>query len=423
MACAGDGRMTDVNTWTQLTDDIKPLPGGAVGRFVPLVLALIMYGTDVWMDGAENLPDPGLVYLAIPFLSLAALSLGVLPSVFLWYLSVILIGLAGMPGILVFGLIFPSVIVMAVCCCLLPWKLALAFPVSAVGLAFALFLLTPNAQLVSIVLLSLFCCLAAVAGLSLNMYRRRHERSAVRIRNLEEEQARIRKEERTLLAYELHDIVAHDVTVIAMQARRAEFVDDPDKTAKILEGIGDAAQQTLQDLRSLVLLLKQELTVSTTTPERVDGHDETVEILDSALMSGETTTAVGLVHDLGKVVEALQRAGFQVSLHVEGEVARIPASLRQVLRRTVRELGTNVLKHANANGEVDLHLVVGEGSVMLNATNAVASTKPIMSSQTGLEAMRARCEIFGGFVESGLFAGRWSTSITIPLEGLPVTRR
>lgn len=408
--------MTGVENLTSWTSQIKPVPGGVIGRVIPAALALLMYGTDVWLDASDYFPTAGFLYLMIPYLSLVALSFGVRPSVSCWYLSVILIGLAGMPAILVFALIFPTVIVMAVCCYLLPWKIALLFPISAIGVLNGLYLLIPDVQLPSVFILSMLSCLAAAAGLSLNIYRRRNERSVVQIRDLEHEQALIRGNERTQLAHELHDIVAHDVTVMAMQARRAEFVKDPDKTAKILEGIGEAAQQTLQDLRSLVLLLKQETSaanaLSGDVKTRVDGS----EILDFTEMSGETTTAVGFVHDLDKVVEALQQSGFHVRLQVEGEVARIPASLRQALRRTVRELGTNVLKHAEIKGEVGLGLAIRENSVELESTNEVSAVSPIMSSHTGLEAMRARCEVFGGFVDAGQSNGRWSTTVTIPLE-------
>ncbi|MNI62138.1 hypothetical protein D3C73_1174440 [compost metagenome] len=150
----------------------------------------------------------------------------------------------------------------------------------------------------------------------------------------------------------------------------------------------------------------------------LDREGQAADFLDAPAMSGETTTAVGLVHDLDGVVEALDRAGFQVSLVVEGEVARIPASLRQALRRTVREMGTNVLKHADPSGVVDLRLTVGADRVQLASENTVSTAEPIMSSKTGLEAMSARCEVFGGFMDVGLSEGRWTTAVSIPLEGL-----
>ncbi|UXN32470.1 sensor histidine kinase [Glutamicibacter sp. M10] len=127
---------------------------------------------------------------------------------------------------------------------------------------------------------------------------------------------------------------------------------------------------------------------------------------------------MGLVHDLDAVADALQSSGYEVNLTVQGEVARIPASLRQALRRTIRELGTNILKHAVPASSVEVGLYVREGNVQLVATNNISGEKPIMSSKTGLEAMRARCGVFGGFVEAGETEGVWTTSVTIPLEGL-----
>lgn len=84
---------------------------------------------------------------------------------------------------------------------------------------------------------------------------------------------------------------------MAMQARRAEFVNDPRKTWEILAEIGEAAQQTLVDLRSLVMLLKKE-TVQGAQVAEVSETAETVVILDAAELSGETAAAVGLVHDV-----------------------------------------------------------------------------------------------------------------------------
>ncbi|MGO2054015.1 sensor histidine kinase [Glutamicibacter sp. 287] len=410
-----------MNTWTAWTGEIKPLPGGRLGRFVPLALALFMYAGDVWLGTAGYLAELGVLYLAFPYLPLAALSLGVLPSIAAWFVGLLLIAAVGMPGVLLASMVFPSVFVIVLSCYLLPWRAALAFPSAAMGMLFLLYLLLPEVELLAVMLLCGFGVMSAVAGLSLNVYRRKNETSAKRIRDLEVEQARIRSEERTQLAHELHDIVAHDVTIMAMQARRAEFVNDPKKTAEILAGIGNAAQQTLQDLRSLVVLLKTEANENEfQSPSGLEA-EEGQQILESDELSGETTTAVGLVHDLDKVMQALKRAGFDVAFALEGEVARIPASLRQALRRTIRELGTNILKHANPDGAVELQLRIRPDRVLLSSTNDIGQGTPIMSSQTGLEAMRARCEVFGGTVETSDSTGRWSIGVTIPLEGLPAT--
>lgn len=411
----GDGTMSDMRNWTAWTADIKPLPGGIVGRLVLVLLALVMYVGDVWVGSGDSFGKYGALKLALPYLPLVALSLGALPGAALWLACICIIAAVGMPGALLAGLVFPSVIVVAGSCYLLPWRQAVLFPLLGEVVLFFLYLLVPNAPLFAVAMVGVFVAFAGVAGLSLNAFRRRHESSTKRIEDLEVEQAKIRANERTLLAHELHDIVAHDVTIIAMQARRAEFVDDQKKTSEILEGIGNSAQQTLQDLRSLVLLLKEEDKASDAA-----GESATVgpSIIDLAELSGETTTAVGLVHDLDAVADALQSSGYEVKLTVQGEVARIPASLRQALRRTIRELGTNVLKHAVPASSVEVGLYVREGNVQLLATNDISDEKPIVSSKTGLEAMRARCRVFGGFVEAGEADREWTTSVTIPLDGL-----
>ncbi|WP_334121321.1 sensor histidine kinase [Glutamicibacter sp.] len=401
--------------WTAWTADIKPLPGGIAGRLVPVLLALVMYLGEVGLGSGQFTGQQGALKMALPYLPTAALSLGVLPAAIAWFLCVAGIATLGMPAVLIAGLIFSSVVVISACCYLLPWRQALSLPLLALALLFALCFLIPDVQVLTIVINAIFVAFAGTAGLSLNSFRRRHETSAKRIEALEIEQAKIRANERTLLAHELHDIVAHDVTIIAMQARRAEFVKDPEKTSEILAGIGSSAQQTLQDLRSLVLLLKESDKASEATIENASVGPS---IIDPAELSGETTTAVGLVHDLDAVADALQSSGYDVDLTVEGEVARVPASLRQALRRTIREMGTNILKHAVPSSRVEMRLYVGESNVQLRATNEAGVEKPIMSSRTGLEAMRARCGVFGGFVEADESDGLWTTSVTIPLEGI-----
>ncbi|KUM35203.1 histidine kinase [Arthrobacter sp. EpRS71] len=387
--------------------DVKPLPGGWVLRSAIVLATLLFLALGIRWQQHDLSSFQGWLQLVVPYLPLLALLLGATQAAVAWCLSLAVIMILGGDASLVVAMIFPTMVVVAFCSFLLPWKLAINFSLFVPSVLLGLYISTPEMAEQPAVLLALVVFLAAAAWRSVNVYRHRYEQSTHHIRDLQEQQAQVRSEERTRLAHELHDIVAHDVTIIAMQARRAEFVNDQAKTSQILEGIGNAAQQTLQDLRSLVTLLKDE------ERDQPEG-----DLLDAPAMSGETTTAVGLVHDLDGVVEALDRAGFKVSLVVEGEVARIPASLRQALRRTVREMGTNVLKHADPSGVVDLRLVVGADRVQLASENAVSAAEPIMSSRTGLEAMSARCEVFGGFMDVGLSEGRWTTAVSIPLEGL-----
>lgn len=397
----------------QWLDEVKPLPGSWIVRVIIVMVILVLIVVDL-ASGELDLGTPlGWVFLIVPCLPLIALLIGAVPAAVT--LLLVLVGLLVMLATVgteyqIAQLTFPAAITVGLCTMMLPLRQALIFAPSAVVLLSLAVVVYPTALAITTVLIEVLLMIAAAAaGLGLSVYGRRNDRSTAQLRTLREQQARIRADERMTLAHELHDIVAHDVTIIAMQAHRATLVDDPAKTAQIIGGIGDSAQQALTDLRSLVLLLKDGSPQSSIA-------DQT-DLLGSQQLSGETTSAIGLAHDLEGVADALQRAGFDVAFTVEGELGRVPASLRQALRRTIRELGTNVLKHADPSHPVELSMTVGNESVAVGTTNAPTTSRPISSSTTGIEAMRARCEVFGGSVTSGMTEGKWRTRMTLPLDG------
>ncbi|WP_258063492.1 sensor histidine kinase [Rathayibacter sp. AY1A5] len=394
---------------TRWTSDVRTLPGGWITRSLLLGSFTLLVVIDL-MGGSVDLTSVrGWIELALPYLPLLALLAGAIPAAVSLYLVYAVVLMLGAPPLLLAALIFPTIVVVGFVTFLLPWRAGLVFVLGTLVLLPAV-LLVDRAMGTAVYVLGAFVLFGGTAGLGLNAFRGRSERSERRADRIQEEQARIRNEERTRLAHELHDIVAHEVTIIAMQARRATSVEDPAKTERILESIGDAAQQALQDLRSLVTLLQDEDEAG--APARGDS-----DLLGTPEVSGATTTAVGFVHDVRNVADAIERAGFRVRLDVAGSVAQVPASLRQVLRRTVRELGTNVLKHGDTAGEVQLRLEVSGGEVQLSSSNAIASAAPIVSSHLGIEAMSARCAVFGGRLDAGARGGRWTTTMTIPLEG------
>jgi signal transduction histidine kinase len=397
------------------TAQVRRLPGGWVARAL-LVLAFVgLVALDATGGTLQLTSLRGVVELLLPYVPVLALAVGIVPATATWFVAYAAILALGADSLLVSAFAFPTIIVLGFAAYLLPWVPALVVTASAVATMPLVLVANPQGTVLAVGL-AVLTLLAATAGLTVNFFRLRSERSETQVRELEERQARIRNEERTRLAHELHDIVAHDVTVIAMQARRAEFVDDPATTAAILDNIGRSAQQALQNLRSLVVLLKEDVTAA--TAEAADGTppDPAASVVEALEMSGETTTAAAFVRDFHGVGDALERAGFTAHLTTTGAVSRVPTSLRQALRRTVRELATNILKHGDATRPVELRLTVGADAVTLASTNVVATGAPISSSRTGLEAMRARCEVFGGELVAGADDGRWCTTMTIPLD-------
>ncbi|WP_435299541.1 sensor histidine kinase [Timonella sp. A28] len=363
----------------------------------------------------------GFIDFSAPYLPVVGLLISPLIGAAAWLVAVILLLLIGVKGILLFAIIVPTIFVLLAVTTTFPARQATGF----LGIVLAFHLFTALSLPAGVgpllgILLPLYL-VVGLSGLTINRQLNKIRERDIEIEDLRERQIRVRNEERQKLAFELHDIVAHDITIIAMQARRAQYVTDPEKTQHILDGIGNAAQQTLQDLRSLLVLLK---TAQENAPDVT--ADESADLLETPEVSGETTTAVGFVKDLNNVIDALQRAGFTVEQRIQGEVAQIPASLRQALRRTIREMGTNILKHGSTQGSAVLSLTIINTHVTLSASNHISRAAPMMSTQTGLEALRARAEVFEGTVSAGHIENEkdqiWETTVTIPLHGNNVTQ-
>lgn len=379
--------------------------------FKIFIVAILLYSAigDL-LVGAVHLDSfAGWLEYVVPYVPLAMLTVRTLPSVIAWIIACLLIIFLGPTIPLLAAFAMPTLLVAAVATATLPRAAAIGFA----GLTFAMLLwctLAAPGVAPVVAILAMLTVFSIAAGLGLRTFWTRAERSERRVDELREAQLKVREQERTLLAHELHDIVAHEVTIIAMQARRAEFTNDPEKTSRILSEIGDAASQTLQDLRSLVLLLKD---------HESDGQHDILDSTDEEQRftpSGETTNATALVHDVRHVADAIERSGYQVLLEIEGPVSVLATSLCQVLRRTVREIGTNVLKYADPAEQVSLRLTVRGGQVTLSSRNAVSKERRLTSSGTGLEAMRTRCKVFGGTLNTHAEDGFWSVAITLPFK-------
>ena len=276
------------------------------------------------------------------------------------------------------------------------------------AIAYASFV--PRGFQILVVLGSLFV-LAGLMGRVLVNYRRRWERETQQTERLKRIQKEVRAEERAVIAGELHDIVAHDITAITMQARRARFVEAA-KRDEILELIGEAGQSTLKDLRRLLLVLKRtdEATLPTVKENFLD--------LPESAEEGATVSSVGLSDTVEQVADALRGVGMKVHMEIRGDLDSVPTVIRAVLRRTLRELGTNIIKHAEPGSPVDLGLLVSEDGVTVRTRNRVShSERPVMSSGIGIEALKTRADVYGGTISIGMTAdGDWATRVWLPLS-------
>ncbi|PFG18553.1 sensor histidine kinase [Serinibacter salmoneus] len=427
---------------------VRPVPGGWPLRGALIGLGLAFMISDVVTDTVDLSAPSGWFSLVIPYLPLLVLPVGIIVGA-VTTLVVFVVTMSAPPdSLMLSAAVAPMLIAIGFAAYGLPRRAALAFGGAFFALLLASALLAPG-RLPVFIGLTVTGSLAASAGLAADLFRTRSEVATARVARLREEQAQVRVEERARLALELHDVVAHDVTVIAMQARRAEMLRDPDKSAAILESIGDSASSALQDLRRLVALLSSD---AAQEPSALPGGRSAPGAGASDIgepgagepgagepgagePGGEATAAEHVTAQLRSIAADLERAGFPVELDIEGDLDLVPVSVWQVLSRTMRELGTNVLKYADPAAIVGVRLVVGEAHLELAVENSVAdpgSGGQAPSTRAGIAAMRARCEVFGGRVSAGVVGAqnasaraprstghgvRWRTSMTIPLPG------
>ncbi|WP_405536170.1 histidine kinase [Streptomyces sp. NBC_00075] len=217
-------------------------------------------------------------------------------------------------------------------------------------------------------------------------------------------------EERAEIARELHDVVAHSLAVMTLQADGARYVlkSDPDKAGSALKAIGDTGRDALEDMHRIVRVLRTGRTSAQSAQDTDPGSVRRRVSLD----------------DLETVAERAEAAGLKVDLMVEGERGGLSTADELTVLRIVQESLTNVLRHAGPGARVEITLrfdrdvvrigVVDDGAGRLADPGAAAER---VSGGNGLVGMRERVEVSGGRFTAGprLGAG-WQVDAEIPVR-------
>ncbi|MET8548815.1 sensor histidine kinase [Micromonospora zamorensis] len=215
-----------------------------------------------------------------------------------------------------------------------------------------------------------------------------------RAERLEREQEaradRARAEERTRIAREMHDVVAHRVSLMVVHAGALEVTAADPATVEAAALIRTTGRQALTDLREVLGVLRQ--AGPAVVPERgIDALDELI---------GES-----------------RAAGLRVSRRDEGVPTALPATLGRTAYRVVREALTNVRKHAaGAQTIVGLHYLPDGLEVMVhNGPSEGGAALP--GAGQGLLGLRERVELLGGRLEARPVDGGFLVRALIPLAG------
>lgn len=225
-----------------------------------------------------------------------------------------------------------------------------------------------------------------------------------------------RQEERTRIAREMHDVVAHRVSLMVVHAAALQAValKDPQKAVKNAALVGDMGRQALTELREMLGVLREDAApvVASPVPLAAVGR--------AAAAAAEAASEDGPCLDaLEDLVEQSRLAGAVVELTVLGEVRAYAAEVERTAYRVVQEALTNVHKHA-AGAKVVVRLAHRDAEVAMQVENgpsdAAATDAHLPSGGNGLVGMRERVSRLGGvFVSGPTDAGGFRVSAVLPV--------
>jgi signal transduction histidine kinase len=243
--------------------------------------------------------------------------------------------------------------------------------------------------------------LATAAGvLGINVRNRRqilaglHERADRLEREHEREMALARATERGLIARDMHDVIAHNVSVMVALCDGAGYHvhDAPERVQAALEQASRSGRQALAEMRQLLGVLRD-------APE------------------GPELAPQPGIRQIEELVEQVRRAGIPVSYTLTGKPSGVPPGMELAIYRIVQEGLTNTLKHAGIGARAQVSLNCHEETIEVEISDTGNAQQGNGSGGAGLRGMTERAAVYGGTLQAGPRPdGGWhvSASLTIP---------
>ena len=239
------------------------------------------------------------------------------------------------------------------------------------------------------------CAAGAYVGARLDLLASLRERAERAEHDREQRANQARAEERTRIAREMHDVLAHKVTLIALHAGALEVSAGVDeRVQRAATCIGTTAHEAMEDLREVLGVLRS-------------GTDN-----DGAELAPQPG-----VMDIERIVEDSLAAGVRTDLKIELLVADVPDTVGRAAYRVVREGLTNAHKHAR--GAAASVMVTGDAKtgVRVEVVNcpSVFTTTLLPGSGSGLPGLRERVTLLGGTLDAGpTVTGGWRLVAWLP---------
>lgn len=202
-----------------------------------------------------------------------------------------------------------------------------------------------------------------------------------------------RADERARIAREMHDVLAHRLSLVATAAGALEYRPDapPERIAAAAGVVREGVHQALDELRDVIGVLRAEDAIAGTVPP-------------------QSTAA-----DIPRLVEENRQVGADVQVTMDAELAALPDSLGRAVYRVVQEALTNARRHA-PGAAVDLSIsAIADERVVIEVSNPVVARRPTtQGAGSGLIGVAERVEIAGGTFDVGQSDGRFRLEVSLP---------
>jgi signal transduction histidine kinase len=203
--------------------------------------------------------------------------------------------------------------------------------------------------------------------------------------------------ERSRIAQEMHDIIGHNLSVIAslsaggaVAARTA-----PEAAARAFEAIGDVSRSSLREVRRILSVLR---------------HDASAD--------GSPLSPQPGLDALPALLETVRATGITVVQEQTGDLRGLDTGRQLSIYRIVQESLTNVLRHAGPRARATVSIEREPNGVVVTVIDNGRGVQPaVVGHEHGILGMRERAEAYGGSLEAGAIDGGWRVCARIPLEG------
>jgi signal transduction histidine kinase len=199
--------------------------------------------------------------------------------------------------------------------------------------------------------------------------------------------------ERARIARELHDVIAHGMSVMVVQADAARHGLEPgdEETRAALTEIERTGRESLREMRRLLGLLR-------------DGDEDAAALMPQPGMTG-----------VGALVQSVRQAGLPVDLRISGQARPLSPGIDVAAYRIVQEALTNALRHAGP-ARATVEIGYGDRDVTLRIADTGRGNGAPGNGGNGLVGMRERALLYGGSFDAGRRADGFVVAASLPLE-------